>query len=775
MRKIKNYLFILLSTFVLSSINSATATDANYRTIPLPNTILQKKGKPFVINEQTTIVYPKSNIAMERNAKFLSEYLFQLTGIRLSTTTKAVRTNTIVLRAQLKSKEKDSYQISINHKRITINGRTPQSVFYGIQTLRKATPTDGQKVSYPPVQIFDFPRFQYRGMHLDVARHFQPVSFIKKYIDILALHHNNKMHWHLTEDQGWRIEIKKYPKLTEVGAWRSETVIGKNSGKYDGTPHGGFYTQEEIKEIVKYAQDRYITIIPEIDLPGHMLAALAAYPELGCTGGPYEVEKRWGVFDDVLCAGQEKTYKFLEDVLTEVIELFPSEYIHIGGDESPKTRWKECPRCQAKIKELGLKDDHKHAKEFYLQSYVTERVEKFLNQKGRRLIGWDEILEGKLAPNATVMSWRGTSGGVEAANMGHDVIMTPNTYTYFDYYQTADIENEPLAIGGHLPIRTVYNYEPYDGIPTDKQKHILGVQANVWTEYMKTSKYVEYMVMPRIAALSEVQWVQANKKDYNKFLSRLPQLLHIYDKLGYNYATHVYNIDATFTPNTEKGILQVTFKTTDNAPIYYTTDGSEPTATSNLYQQSFPLNQSAKLRAKAIRKGGKDSRVLSQDITFSKSSLKPIQLLSKPDRNYTYTGKNQLNDGIKGIVPSYNTGHWMGFQNEPLIAIINLQKPTKISKATIQNCIVTSDWVMDAQSFSISISTDGKNFSYVAGLENNPNDRAEHWRGISTHTITFAPISAQYVRIEVKPLDKFPQWHGAKGKPYVFVDEISID
>lgn len=770
-----HYLFALVAMFIVGTITPLSATQADYHTIPLPHQIEAKKGKPFVLNENTTIIYPQSDTDMARNAQFLSDYLYELTGLKLSTATKGSSSNAIILKNRLKSKEKESYQLTVKRRNITIDGTTAQSVFYGIQTLRKATPTDGGTISYPPVKIVDYPRFDYRGMHLDIARHFQSVAFIKKYIDILALHNNNKFHWHLTEDQGWRIEIKKYPKLTEVGAWRSETVIGKNSGKYDGIPHGGFYTQEEVKEIVKYAQDRYITIIPEIDLPGHMLAALAAYPELGCTGGPYEVEKKWGVFDDVLCAGQEKTYTFLEDVLSEVMDLFPSEYIHIGGDECPKTRWKECPRCQAKIKALGLKDDHKHAKEFYLQSYVTERVEKFLNKNGRRLIGWDEILEGKLAPNATVMSWRGTSGGVEAANMGHDVIMTPNTYAYFDYFQTADIENEPLAIGGHLPVRTVYNYEPYDGIPTDKQKHILGVQANVWTEYMKTSDHIEYMVMPRIAALSEVQWVQADQKDYNGFLNRLPQLLHLYDKLGYNYATHVYNIDATFVPNTEKGILQVSFKTTDDAPIYYTLDGSEPTTSSTLYTKSFTLNQSAQVRAKAIRKEGKDSRTLSQDINLNKASLKPIQLIGKPDKNYTYTGKTLLNDGMKGVVPSYRTGHWMGFQNDPLVAIIDLQKPTQISKATIQNCVVTSDWVMDAQSVSISVSTDGKDFVHIERLENNPNDRAEHWRGISTHTLNFAPITTQYVKIEVKPLSQFPEWHGAKGKPYIFVDEISID
>ena len=334
-------------------------------------------------------------------------------------------------------------------------------------------------------------------MHLDVGRHFFPKEFIKKYIDLLALHNMNTFHWHLTEDQGWRIEIKKYPKLTEIGSQRSRTVIGRNTQEYDNTPYGGFYTQEEAKEIVKYAQERYITIIPEVDLPGHMLAALAAYPEMGCTGGPYEVCPRWGVFEDVLCIGNDKTMQFLEDVMSEIIEIFPSEYVHIGGDEAPRTRWEKCPKCQARIKAEGLKADKKHTAEDRLQSYCMTRIEKFLNSKGRRIIGWDEILEGDVAPNATVMSWRGASGGIEAAQMGHDVIMTPNTYCYFDYYQTADTKDEPLGIGGYVPIEKVYSLDPTFDLNEEQKKHIIGPNSSNSTKLRLERLFLDQRVEQR--------------------------------------------------------------------------------------------------------------------------------------------------------------------------------------------------------------------------------------------------------------------------------------
>ena len=373
-------------------------------------------------------------------------------------------------------------------------------------------------------------------MHLDCSRHFFSVQEVKKYLDVMALHKMNRFHWHLTDDQGWRVEIKKYPKLTEIGAFRNGTVIKKDWNSNDGIRYGGYYTQEQMKDIVAYADKLGITVIPEIDLPGHMMGALAAYPELGCTGGPYEVWTRWGVSGQVLCPGKEAMFTFLEDVFTELMEIFPSEYIHIGGDECPKEEWEKCPECQARIKELGLKDSNGQTAEQYLQSYVTARVQKFLNDHGRKIIGWDEILEGELAKGATVMSWRGVKGGIQASSMGFDVIMTPNTYCYFDHLQSQDLDKEPFSIGGDLPLEKVYSYDPLEGLDGQQQKHILGVQANLWTEYIATPEHLEYMQLPRLDALSEVQWCDPSRKNIERLKTALKdKLFKIYDTMGYNY------------------------------------------------------------------------------------------------------------------------------------------------------------------------------------------------------------------------------------------------
>ena len=379
-------------------------------------------------------------------------------------------------------------------------------------------------------------------MHLDVSRHFFGVEFVKKYLDVMALHKINRFHWHLSDDQGWRIEIKKYPRLTSVGSTRPETMLLKNFEPYvgDGKPHGGYFTQDEIREVVAYAASKHITVIPEIDLPGHMIAAMAAYPELGCTGGPYKVWTIWGVANEVLCPGKEKTFEFIEGVLDEIMELFPSEYIHIGGDECPKSAWEKCPDCQKRIAELGLKTDEKHTAEQYLQNYVTARVQEYLNAHGRKIIGWDEILEGNLAKGATVMSWRGAAGGIEAAKNGFDAIMAPAGYVYFDYYQSEQVEKEPFAICCPSPIEKTYSFEPFEGIPEDAQKHILGVQANLWTEYISTPAHAEYMVLPRMDALSELQWCQPERKDFERFKEGVARMMRIYDALGYTYSRNIF-------------------------------------------------------------------------------------------------------------------------------------------------------------------------------------------------------------------------------------------
>lgn len=528
---------LLLATALCLSMLSAHAADANYNVVPLPKSVVMAKGLPFNLTNATTIVYEGTNPEMKRNARFLSEYIQQASGIKTTVLDKRdKKAAAIVLTIDPKVTGAEAYRLSVNNKQVTIAASTPAGVFYGIQTLRKSLPvqTTGEAITLPAVTVADAPRFGYRGMMLDCARHFFPLSFVKKFIDILAMHNMNVFHWHLTEDQGWRLEIKSHPELTAKSSMRSGTVIGHNATVDDSIPHGGFYTQQEAREIVEYARQRHITVIPEIDMPGHMLAALAAYPELGCTGGPYEVGHRWGVYKDVLCLGKESTYKFVQDVIDEVVEIFPAKYFHIGGDESPTVMWEKCPKCLQKAKDENT--DIKH-----LQQYFTNRVEKYLNGKGKSIIGWDEILEGKINQSATIMSWRGVEPGLKAAKQGHDVIMTPSSHVYFDHYQTKDTKHEPDAIGGCSPVDKVYSYEPLpDTLSAEAKNRIKGVQANLWTEYIPFTTQAEYMVLPRMAALAEVQWTPVAKKNFDDFSKRALRLSDLYDRYGYQYARHLW-------------------------------------------------------------------------------------------------------------------------------------------------------------------------------------------------------------------------------------------
>ena len=763
-----------LAAGLLASCQSSVE-QADYQVIPMPHEIVAAQGSPFVLKSGVKILYPEGNAQMQRNAELLAEYLKTATGKDFAVEAGTEGKNAIVLALGVDNKNPEAYELKVAGEGVTVKGATEAGVFYGIQTLRKSLPVAvGANISLPAVDIKDAPRFAYRGAHFDTSRHFFTVDEVKTYIDMLALHNMNRMHWHFTEDQGWRIEIKKYPKLTEIGSKRSETVIGKNSGKYDGVPHEGFYTQEEAKEIVKYAAERFITVIPEIDIPGHMQAALASYPELGCTGGPYEVWKMWGVSEDVLCIGNNQSLKFLEDVFAELIEIFPSEYIHIGGDECPKVRWAQCPKCQARIKQLGLKSDAKHTKEERLQSYVISHVEKFLNEHGRQIIGWDEILEGGLAPNATVMSWRGEGGGIEAAKQHHDVIMTPNTYLYFDYYQSKDTDNEPLAIGGYLPVERVYSYEPMPkSLTPDEQKYIKGVQANLWTEYIPTFSHAQYMVLPRWAALAEVQWSAPEKKDYANFLSRLPRLIQWYDAEGYNYAKHVFDVTAEFTPNTTDGTLDITLNTLDDAPIHYTLDGSEPTAASPRAEGVVKVKENAVFSAKALRPIG-DSRVLTEKICFSKSSMKPIVANQPVNNQYKFKGESTLVDGLKGN-GNYKTGRWIAFFKNDMDVTIDLQQSTEISRVALSTCVEKGDWVFDARGLTVEVSADGKNFTKVAS-ESYPAMKEDDKNGVYHHELTFDPVQARYVRVIAPTEQSMPAWHGGKGSPaFLFVDEIEIN
>lgn len=528
---------LLLATALSFSMLSAHAADANYNVVPLPKSVVMVKGQPFNLTSATTIVYEGTNPEMKRNARFLSEYIQQSTGIKTTLLDKRdKKAAAIVLVINPKVQGDEAYRLTVNNKQVTIAASTPAGVFYGIQTLRKSLPvqTNGADITLPAVDVADAPRFGYRGMMLDCGRHFFPVSFVKKFIDILAMHNMNVFHWHLTEDQGWRLEIKSHPELTAKSSMRSGTVIGHNATVDDSIPHGGFYTQQEARDIVEYARQRHITVIPEIDMPGHTLAALAAYPELGCTGGLYEVGHRWGVYKDVLCLGKESTYKFVQDVIDEVVDIFPAKYFHIGGDESPTVMWEKCPNCLQKAKDENT--DIKH-----LQQYFTNRIEKYLNSKGKSIIGWDEILEGKINQSATIMSWRGVEPGLKAAKQGHDVIMTPSSHVYFDHYQAKETKHEPDAIGGCSPVEKVYSYEPLpETLDAEAKNRIKGVQANLWTEYIPFTTQAEYMVLPRMAALAEVQWTPAGQKNFDNFSKRALRLSDLYDRYGYVYARHLW-------------------------------------------------------------------------------------------------------------------------------------------------------------------------------------------------------------------------------------------
>ena len=769
---------LLAGALALVCASCGTEQEANYQVIPLPQEVSLTQGNPFKLNGNVLIAYPENNALLQRNAEFLSEYIRQSTGY--APKTKAIAAgeqvkNAITLGLDPDIANKEGYVLTTTPEGISINGQTENGVFYGIQTLRKSIPAEakGATILIPAGEIKDEPRFSYRGMHLDVGRHFFPIEFIKKYIDLLALHNMNTFHWHLTEDQGWRIEIKKYPKLTEIGSQRSRTVIGRNTQEYDNTPYGGFYTQEEAKEIVKYAQERYITVIPEVDLPGHMLAALAAYPEMGCTGGPYEVCPRWGVFEDVLCIGNDKTMQFLEDVMSEIIEIFPSEYVHIGGDEAPRDRWKECPKCQARIKAEGLKADKNHTAEDRLQSYCMTRIEKFLNSKGRRIIGWDEILEGDVAPNATVMSWRGASGGIKAAQMGHDVIMAPNTYCYFDYYQTADTKDEPLGIGGYVPIEKVYSLDPTFDLNEEQKKHIIGAQANLWTEYIATTEHVEYMVLPRMAALAEVQWTQPEKKDFKDFTTRLASLMKFYQRDGFNYAKHVFDLKADFTPDVAKKAVVVTLSTIDDAPIYYTLDGTEPTTASLKYTEPVAITETADFQAVVIRPEGK-SKVVNKKISFNKATYCPIELTFQPSEKYKFGGAITLVDGMKGN-DSYATGAWLGFVGGDVEAIIDLGQETEIKRVATNAIVDMSAWIMGSTGLVVSISDDNKEFREVAAKDI-PAETNIDKKGVENYEITFDPVKARYVKVVIKRSPALPKGHAGEGKAaYMFIDEVEVD
>lgn len=768
-------LCILFSTCFYACSEKRTL-NSDYEIIPKPLDVNCKGDASFLLKDGVAVIYPENNQKMQDNAEFLVDYVEKQTGVKLTSHAGMPVDGAICLTLDLNDDNAEAYKLIVNDKRVCISGASEAAVFYGIQTLRKSLPVAQDiNVNLSAVEIYDKPRFAYRGAMLDVARHFYTVDEVKTFIDMLALHNINRFHWHLTDDQGWRIEIKKYPKLMSVASERKETVVGRwYSGIYDGKTYGGYYTQDELRDVIDYAAKRHITIIPEVDLPGHMQAALTAYPELGCTGGPYEVRTIWGVSQDVLCVGNDFTLQFVKDVLSEVADIFPSEYIHIGGDECPKVRWEKCPKCQERIKSLGLKSDAKHTKEQRLQSYMIQEAAKYLKEKGKRIIGWTEILEGGLVPDATLMSWIGESGGIEAAHQHHDVIMTPNTYLYFDYYQSKKVEDEPLAIGGYLPIEKTYNYEPMPKeLTKEEQQYIKGVQANLWTEYIPVFSQVQYMVLPRLGAAAEVQWTDPSKKDYKDFLRRVPHLVAVYDCYGWNYATHVYDVNVDMKADTVNHVLNVQLSTMADDPIYYTLDGQDPTEKSLKYTKPFTIDQSVVLKTMAVHPD-RTSKISVDTIRFNKATLKPVVLLQPNESRFSPDGPVVLVDGRNGN-HSFDTGAWLAVAGNDLEAVINMQAETILSSASVHVYVRKDAWLFDARGFSVSVSSDNKNYKEVASQEYKQMQESDS-DGIIEHELSFDPCKATYVKIKVISEKSMPDWHWDAGKaPFLLVDEIILN
>jgi hexosaminidase len=749
--------------------------------VPIPAQMSVGTGN-FIISPRTQIVVPNADPAFRRVAQLFADRL-RIDGTKVAVidlnNSKSI-TNTIVfIKTDTEGLGTEGYRLNVSPTQIIISTATPNGAFYAVQTLFQLLPSDvynlkpiksmgGWKI--PCVNIEDEPRFEYRGLMLDVSRHFFPTWFIKEYIDVLAMHKMNRFHWHLTDDQGWRIEIKKYPKLTEIGAYRSETLIGhyrNNPKKYDGTRYGGFYTQAEIRDVVKYATDRFVTIIPEIEMPGHSVAVLAAYPELSCdTSKTYEVARYWGVHKDVLCPS-EKTFSFLEDVLTEVFELFPSKTIHIGGDECPKDAWKKSDFCQNLMKKEGLKDEDE------LQSYFIKRMEKFINSKGRRIIGWDEILEGGLAPNAAVMSWRGVKGGIEAAKEKHEVVMSPTTYCYLDYYQ-ANPDTEPLAIGGLLTLEKVYSYDP---IPTelsaDEAKYIRGVQGNVWTEYIASPSYAEYMSFPRGLAIAEIGWSPKSRRDYTDFTKRLTTHFKRLDKINVNYAQKLFSVKMAL--NAEKTPPSVILTTaTDNVEMRYTTDGSEPRANSNLYTKPVIIGQTSTVRAAVFQNGVRKSDVSEERFFVHPTLGKKYTFKSPPTKTYE-SGNMGLTNGQIGNLKDDN--QWVGFESKDAEVIFDLGTPTPLSKIRLNFLNKPNSWVFLPDFVTVAVSEDGEEWRDI--------DRVDYEisRDFQKAFIREARLNVseytkpkRYVKILAKNIGVCPKGHAGEGKPaWVFLDEIMIE
>ena len=728
----------------------------------------------FVLNAATRIETASRDSGFRQAVAMASEFLGRAAGSAKAISEPSGAPNAVVFVQSPDVEGLESYRLTVDSLRITVEASAGPGAFYALQSLRQLLPAESEQPhaserSYEirGARVADSPRYSYRGMHLDVGRHFFPVPFIKKYIDLLAMYKMNTFHWHLTEDQGWRIEIKRYPRLTEVGAWRKETLIGHYSDqphRYDGTRYGGFYTQDEVREVVRYAHDRFVTIVPEIEMPGHALAALSAYPEFSCTGGPFEPATTWGVFDDVFCA-KDSVFTFLEDVLNEVIALFPGKYVHIGGDETPKTRWKACPKCQSvKVRE-GLQD------EFELQSYFIRRIERYLRGHGKQLIGWDEILEGGLAPSATVMSWRGTEGGIAAARQGHDVVMTPLSTCYFNFYQ-AQSRDEPLAFGEYLPLEKVYAYEPTPAeLSSNEAIHILGAQGNLWTEYISDWSVVEYMVLPRAMALAEVLWTPRDRRNFDDFADRMARHVPRLDSLGVRYANHLLDVRAIIGPR-DGGVTVAFACRNPRGKIRFTTDGTDPTAGSPVYAGPMDVQRDIHLRAAAFDNGQLVTRVANVDLSMHKAAGKPIALEALPHTTYGSGGRQALVNGVRASDDRFGDGEWIAWNGWDMIATVDLLAPVPIDSVSVRYFSAVNSWIWLPRWMGVFVSENGEDYTRVVKT-----DVEGHLSPDRTKTVTLAldgrPV--RYLRVVAQRYGKIPPGYPGEGnEAWLFADEIFV-
>ncbi|MCB0531387.1 MAG: family 20 glycosylhydrolase [Lewinellaceae bacterium] len=762
-------MLLFLSAYTVAQVTSTITF------IPQPVKAYSQDGE-FTLKPDTRLYFPEGQADWElavQNFMAVAQTAtgYQLTAQPYKSAINQPRANAIYFIPDKGQENPEGYQMDITPSFITIGARTAAGAFYAVQSLRQmfpaafnsSVPVEGVAWTVPCAKITDYPRFPYRGMHLDVGRHYFPVDFVKRYIDLLAQHKFNRFHWHLTEDQGWRIEIKKYPKLQSVAACRDETLVGHYSEQphqFDGKKYCHYYTQDEVREIVEYAQKRFVTIVPEIEMPGHAQAALAAYPELGCTGGPYETAKIWGIFHDVYCAGNEETFRFLDDVLEEVCALFPGQYIHIGGDECPKDRWKACPKCQKRMKDEGLKDEHE------LQSYFIRRAEAMLAKRGKKLIGWDEILEGGLPATATVMSWRGTEGGIAAAKAGHDVIMTPGSHCYFDHYQS-DPATEPLAIGGFTTLNRVYGYNP---VPAElsqlEAQHILGAQGNVWTEYMETPEQVEYMAYPRACALAEVLWTPENKIAWNDFVRRLKVHFDRMDAMGLNYARSYYDVKSSFA-----GGYVVLSASDRSVQVKYTRDGQDPTPTSGGFYSPIPLTTTTTIKAVAVKDGKLMGNILTVRYYVHKASGKTYTMSSQPEQ-YSGGERYALTNGILGAPRAWN--NWVGVKDGNIDPVIDLGAPTGFSKVTTHFLNNKASWVYPPRSIEVFVSDDGEQFRSVAKKTID----ADGLTGVNVETVELPTPGAQgrYIKLVATAYGPIPESAaGAGNNAWLFLDEVLVD